>query len=165
MKRILCLITMIVLAIIIASIILYKSRQEKPLPVEVSDIKTIHFYYSTGNMMNAWVSYDITKDANGKRTAIIKLDGQNEEDALRIEVDEEVLTSLEEVLKKYEVGKWNNFNKSDPNVLDGNSFSLSVHFEDNTLIDASGYMMYPTNYREVKLELDSIFEKLYNDNK
>lgn len=129
-----------------------------------SQIKYMHFYYSTGTMINAWVRYDVDK-TNDKYVASIKPNGISEDDILKVDVNKDFIDRIQSIMEKYNVNKWNSFNKSDPYVLDGNSFSLSLSYEDGTDIDASGYMKYPKNYSEVKSELDSLFMKLYEDNK
>lgn len=44
------------------------------------------------------------------------------------------------------VRKWNGFNESDPNVLDGNMFSLDIELEGGRFIRAHGSNAYPPNY-------------------
>ena len=73
------------------------------------------------------------------------------------------LERIEKVLKDNHVEKWNGFNKNDKNVLDGDSFSMSITTREGEEIDAHGYMKWPTNYGEVKTELDKIFEDIRKD--
>ena len=46
-------------------------------------------------------------------------------------------------------------------VLDGDSFSINIKYSGDKRVDASGYMMWPKNYREVKQFLDKELGSLY----
>ena len=129
--------------------------------IVISDIKSFHFNYSVGYMANAYVVYEI-EYKDDKYFALVKPNGISEEDRKEIQVDKAFVSSVEEVLRKYQVEKWNGFNKSDQNVLDGDSFSLSIGNENGNYISASGYMKWPNNYSDVRKELDLIFMEIYN---
>ena len=109
--------------------------------------------------MNAYTRYEINKK-DGKYIATIKQYGKSDEEAQKVEVSENKVKELESILNKYNVIKWNGFNQNDKNVLDGDSFSLSIHMEDDKDISASGYMKWPDNYKNVREELNSFFEDL-----
>ena len=132
--------------------------------VQITELKDFHFGYSTSMMMNAYVSYDIKYDFN-EYTATIKPDMVAQEDSVTIKVSHKEVLEILEVLKIYDVSKWDGFNESDKDVLDGNSFTLSVGFMNSERISASGYMKYPKNYIDVKKELDEIFMKMYRNKK
>ena len=95
----------------------------------------------------------------------IKPTGITEEETLKIEISPKEINKIEKILKENEIGNWNGFQKTDKNVLDGNSFSLSIRFTNNDSISASGYMKYPNNYKKVQAELDKFFMDIYNKNK
>lgn len=157
MKKI-WIILIIVLVIIISLMVILKRRK---IELTKDNIKYIHFSYSTGNMMYSNVQYYVDyKDY--KYIATIKPDGLSEEEAKKIEIDENTIEKLINVLNKYKVYNWNNFHKNDKRILDGNSFSFYLSTKDNKTIEASGYMKWPKNYSNVKSELDSIFSSLYN---
>ena len=150
----------IIILLIPIIIILYILLKIKRKPVEIENIKYLHFGYSTGTMINAYVSYDLSyKD--GKYIVKIKPNGKSEEEVKEREITKKEVKKIEEIVEKYEVYKWDGFNKSDPNVLDGNSFNMSITLKEGKIISASGYMKYPNNYREVKDELDDLFMKMY----
>ena len=130
--------------------------------VKITDIKYLSFYYTQGNVMNSNVKYTLTYE-NNKYIAEIKPNFKNEEEIKKVEIKKNDIEKIIETLKKYNVNKWNGFNKSDKYVLDGDSFSLYITFLDNTKLSASGYMMYPKNYNEVKNVLDEIFLSYYNE--
>ena len=63
--------------------------------------------------------------------------------------------SFAEKLDKLGVRSWDGFSKSDPDVLDGSSFSLEIVLADGKTMHAHGCNAYPKNYRE--------FEKMLNE--
>ena len=97
--------------------------------------------------MNASESFDIEIE-DGKYIVKVKDDGMDPEDARRYEVDKYQIKRFESLLNEINIYKWNGFNKSDKNVLDGSSFSISINWGDERNISAHGYMMYPSGYRE-----------------
>ncbi len=129
--------------------------------VEIKELKSLDFFYTNGYAYNADVSYKIECDE--ECLLIVKPYLKGEEESITVKISNEDIKKIEEILRKYEVGKWNGFSKSDQNVLDGDSFHFYVTFKDNTKISASGYMMYPTNYGKVEKELEEIFESLIGE--
>ena len=155
------IIFIVVIVIIVLLFIFVRGRRNK---VIISSIKSFSFSYSVGYAMNSYVRYNMELIDN-KYKVIIKPNGIPDDDALEVEVDKRVMLDVEEVLKKYKVNLWDGFQKSDKNVLDGDSFSLSVSMIDGGSISAHGYMKWPNNYGNVKGEIDSIFMNIYNKNK
>jgi len=133
-----------------------KDKLEKDEVAKISNIKSFYFSYSNGYAMNAYTRYEINK-VDGKYVSKIKQYGKSDEEAQIIEISEETVRELERILNKYEVTKWDGFKESDQDVMDGDSFSCSIHMEDGKNISASGYMVWPTHYRDVVSELDSFF--------
>ena len=158
----------LVIGLMVGGALLMKKKNEQEIiqKVEIGEITSLYLSYSRGYMINSNIRYDFNydKDSNSYH-ATIKPYGIDEEDKLETEVDEIFKDSLKEILVKYEVGKWDGFNKSDQNVLDGDDFSFGVRFEDKTSISASGYMMWPENYGSVRDELDTLFMNIYNSEK
>lgn len=150
------LIICIIILIITITISYLLSNRKK---TEISNIKTLRFFYTTGYHINADVSYEI--NCKNKCIATIKPSGISNEEAFQKEVDNNVKNKIEKVLQKYHVEKWDGFNKIDKNVLDGNSFSINISMDDDKTINASGYMKWPENYSEVKKELNKIFMEIY----
>ena len=66
--------------------------------------------------------------------------------------------NVAETLHRLGVEKWDGFCKSDPNVLDGESFSLEIVLADRKKITAHGCNAYPQNYHEF---LDCLDEAVY----
>ena len=150
------IILIIIVLIILITIIFFASTKKES---SIKDIQNFHFSYTTGNYMNAYVIYDLNHE-NNKYIVTIKPNNIDNEQAKKIEVDKNTVNKITKTLNKYNVEKWNNFNKSDKHVLDGNSFSLSLKTK-NCKVSANGYMKWPKNYTEVKQELDKIFDKIY----
>ena len=128
--------------------------------LKIDNIKSLHFSYSNGYMMDAYTTYDITLEDN-KYYVTIKPYGIPEEESQKIELNNDQIEKIISILNEYEVYKWNNFHESDKYVLDGDSFSFSMYTLDDKYISASGYMRYPKNYGEVEKSLDDILGSLY----
>ena len=152
---IICLLLLII--VLITCAILTKHKKDN-----ISNIKEMRFSYSTGTAINANVFYEI-KCHNNSCLATIKPSDIPEEECAETKINKTTIVEIENILNKYEVSKWNNYDKSDKNVLDGNSFSIYITMENDKSITAHGYMKWPKNYNEVKSELDIIFNKIYNN--
>lgn len=128
----------------------------KPL----NDIVHFNFRYTYGNYRGAFVEYIVLK-GDTEYGVSLKLRGDDEDNRVEFSVDADTVKRLEDILNTYKVSKWDNFNKSNKHVLDGNSFSLSVKTGSGVSVGAHGYMSYPRNYSEVKQALDDLFVNLY----
>ena len=125
----------------------------------VKDIISFKFRYTYNNSKDGFVEYIILKGDN-EHGASVKLRNESAEERREFPVRSEDVLRLEEILNRYKVGKWDGFNKSNKLVLDGNSFSLYLKTNDGTSVEAHGYMRYPSNYKEVRQELDGLFEEI-----
>ena len=155
-----------VLVLIGGGIMLFKNRSKKIKEDElnIENIKSFYFTYTNGYMINAYTRYHLSFEDN-KYLVEIKPYGVSEEDKLETEVEKDVLEKIVNILKKYQVNKWNGFNKSDHGVMDGDSFNLSVNFLNDKAVSASGYMRWPNDYRNVRDEISDIFMEIYNKEK
>ena len=156
-KYIICIIIGIIL---LAALFIFLETLNKK-NVEMKGIKSMRFTYTKGYMANAYVIYEI-EYKDGKYISKIKPYGVSEEETITKEVDIKFISKMQEIFNKYEVYKWNGFNKNNKDVLDGDSFSFNLSTIDNGDITAHGYMSWPKNYSEVKSELDNLFESLLN---
>lgn len=129
--------------------------------MNIKSISYLRFFYTQGYAINSDVSYEINCD--DKHTVKIKPYGKSEEEAIELVIDANTLNKIMDVLNKYKVVKWDGFNKSDRDVLDGDSFSFTLTYNDGINIYASGYMSWPENYRNVRDEFDNIFKEIEND--
>lgn len=149
---------LIIIGIIIVSVFLFFFLKKEK---NITNINELTFSYSTGNYMNASVSYELV--CKDKCILSFKDDGVSYEDAKEYEVDKKILKEIEIILKQYHVARWDKFHKFDKNVLDGNSFSFRVCYENDQEIEANGYMKWPKNYQEVKKELNELFSNYMRD--
>ena len=160
------LILMIVAALLIGigGLCIVKEKMKDKINInelEVSNIKSFYITYSNGYMINAYTRYQLILE-DGVYIAKIKPYGVYEEDELEIKVEETLMEKIVNILVKYEVNKWNGFDKTDKYVLDGDSFSFSVLLNNDKSISASGYMMWPEHFRDVVGEISPLFMDIYN---
>lgn len=132
-----------------------------PKDKKIENITHLRFTYTTGYHMNASVSYEINL-IDDKYIATIKPTDLPEESAKEIELNKKQVEEIENKLNEYHVSRWNNFHKNNQYVLDGDSFSINIKSNDLE-ISASGYMIWPNNYREVRSYLDTQLGSLYKE--
>ena len=153
MKKVYVIIGLIIIVLGGCCYLLFRNKNKINVnELEVSNIKSFYFGYSNGYMINSNIRYEL-KIEDEKYIA------------KTIEVSKDIMDKASEIFKKYEVNKWDGFNKSDHNVMDGDSFSLGIWFNDDKSIHASGYMMWPDNYRNVREEISDLFMEIYNREK
>lgn len=155
MKYIIIICVVIILLIVLGIVLLPRIKEKK-----IENMNHLRFTYTTGYHMNASVQYEINL-VDGKYIASIKPTDLPEESIQEFELSKDKVKEIEDKLNEYHVGRWNGFNKSNKYVLDGDSFSLNIRLGKDDFIDASGYMMWPNNYREVRDYLDSVLGSLY----
>lgn len=151
---IIALITLTVLGVILVF------TAKKTTVSSIESLKSLHFSYSNGYMMNAYTTYDISLE-DDTYYVTIKPYGIPEEESQKVKLDNETIEKLINVLNEYNVAKWDGFHKSDQNVLDGDSFSFSMYTLEDRYISASGYMSWPENYRNIEDAFDEILGSLY----
>ena len=154
------IIIVVVIILIIISIVLLTNKKSN---VVIKDSVRLRLLFTQGYMMNADTEYEYKLEED-KYIMNIKPYLVDRENIVSFEVDKKVIKEIENILNKYEVYKWDGFNKSDNNVLDGDSFAFSV-YTNEVRINAAGYMKYPDNYGTVKEEIVKIFEREYEKNK
>lgn len=129
-------------------------------PKTIDTIEYMRFSYSSGWDAYSYTRYEIEK-IDEDYYLDIKPSGVPEEEIQTIRLDKETINKIIDIFNKYNVSKWNRFNKYDKDVLDGDSFSFDLKTEDNNYISASGYMKWPNNYKEVRKELYDLLNPLY----
>lgn len=130
-------------------------------PVEVSKATYVYFTYSSGTYMNSGNSYEASLRDDGVVEVKVRQDGQAEEDVPVIETDKSFLEKIDSIIGKNNVAKWNGFNRSARDVLDGDGFSLSIRMDNGQSISAGSYMAWPDGYGTFKGEMDTLFIELY----
>jgi len=126
---------------------------------KITELTRLDFGYSTSTAMNGNVSYNI--NCSDKCFLTIKPNDIAEEEKQEVELDKKTIKKLIGILNKYDVANWDGFSKSDPNVLDGDSFHMYLTIQDKKTISASGYMKYPKNYGKVENELNNLLGGYY----
>lgn len=124
---------------------------------KIENIKHLYFSYTSGYAMYSYTTYEL--DCNDKCILKVKPDGLPDEEKQEVEIPKEKLLEIESKLNEYNVSRWNGFNKSDKYVLDGDSFSFNLDYNDNDKISAHGYMIWPNNYSNVKSYLINTFNE------
>jgi len=127
---------------------------------QITEISSFRFSYQVGNYMNGSVAYELKKEKDGSYTARIKPNQVADEDAHVYTVGKDFADELAAFLREKKVSRWNGFQKSDKNVMDGNGFSFSLWTTEDKRIAASGYMRWPRGYDEVKAGIEAIFARL-----
>ena len=156
MKYVLIALAIMVIVVFTALVVIKLNKKTKP----INGLTYMHFTYTTGYHMYAYTIYDI-EYKDGKYMASIKPTDVPDEEKKEVELSSEVVTNIEKKLTEYKVSKWDGFNESDHGVLDGNSFSFSLKYENEESISAHGYMRWPDNYRDVRNYLDEVLGSLY----
>ena len=162
MKWYIWVIIAVIIIVAIVLLIIFLNRKKDgttpPKKIELNNIDSLEFSYSVGYAMNAYYRYELV--CSDKCIIKIKPNGVPEEETQEYDVSEELMKKLVDMLNKYEVYKWDGFDRTAKDVLDGDSFSFTIRMKDETSIHASGYMMWPDNYRSVKEEFNNIFGEL-----
>lgn len=121
----------------------------------VNNSKLIGFNYSFSAAPRG-DNYSIEIENNiFKYESIFLRDGNKE-----IKIDSKLLDDLKDLYLKYDVYKWDGFNKYPKNVLDGKSFTIKFKFEDGKSCYASGANAFPKNYKEFKDDMDELFKPI-----
>ena len=120
--------------------------------------KVFSFSYSFGSYFDGYCDYNLNLINNVvKYTAYCN---GNDKSNIEKEVDKSYLDEIEKIIKDNNIADWNEFNKSDDDILDGYGFSLEIGYSDGKNIIASGYMKYPDNYDEVHQKIVEFLTKL-----
>lgn len=73
------------------------------------------------------------------------------------------LAAFSALLDEWDLAAWDGFRQENSTVLDGESFSLNVAFEDGSGIDAVGTNSFPDGYYEKKGAIQAFFEALMRE--
>ena len=103
------------------------------------------FHYSYGSFFDGEWEYKVYERGGNAYILAKGMNGVDLNAASRVEAS--VLDDITGILKEYKMFKWDGFNKSDYDVMDGYGFGLSAVYGEQELI-ASGYMKYPRGYWE-----------------
>lgn len=160
MKRFILFISAIILVIVSYFSITYfqKFRKSKVLENTILSSEIVNFKYDYGSYNGGYYEYEISKS---KEKTIFTAYGLNGVDLnIETEVETSTLNDILEIVKEQNIASWNNFSKSDDNILDGYSFSIEIKFKNGETINAHGYEKYPKNYDITHKALSNYLEKL-----
>ena len=74
------------------------------------------------------------------------------------EFDADLAEELQKIISSYDLFSWNGFHKSNPNVLDGESFSLGLRFADGITVNAYGENSFPEGYHDATNRIDAVLD-------
>ena len=104
------------------------------------------FKYEFGGGWTTTYTYEIKKVDN--KYSFKATESLKDSETVLKEISKKDVEKLEDIIKKYEIDKWNGFNDSDNDIMDGTYFSLDVKYDSGSVIKAYGYMKSPDNYQE-----------------
>ena len=124
----------------------------------IYQINNLEYSYTSGYGINQNVNYKI--DCEDDCVLYIKEYEKDEDDLIKIKLSNKDMDKFESILNKNHILSWKGFSKSDKNVLDGDSFYFRLRYNDDEKLSASGYMMYPSHYREFKTSFEEYVNSL-----
>ena len=124
----------------------------------IYQINDLQYSYSNGYGMNQDVIYNI----NCENKCILKIKEYQklDDDIITIKLSNKDMDKFVSILNKNHISSWKGFSKSDKNVLDGDSFSFHLRYNDDEKLSASGYMMYPNHYNSFQKEFENYVDSL-----
>ena len=129
----------------------------------VNESGIVDFYYSYNATIGAdSYSYHVEKTDDG-----ITFTYEGMEDwqygEMTAEVGEDILDRLEELYRSCNIVRWDGFNMDNPDMLDGDGFSLGLVFADDTLLTAHGSNAYPSGYQDFVSKMREILEPIKDE--
>lgn len=80
-----------------------------------------------------------------------------------LQISKDIIDQLNDACLKYKIAEWDGYSRYNKYVLDGESFSLYIKFNDGKSISASGHNAFPSNYSEFCNSIDLIFKPLKDE--
>ena len=74
-------------------------------------------------------------------------------------MDPGLVAELQEIIQLFDVEAWDGFDESNPNVLDGEFFSLELKYADGTSVYATGDNAFPNGYFDVSDRIETLLQK------
>ena len=71
-----------------------------------------------------------------------------------------LIQELNRIVSQYDLISWNGFSENDPDVLDGEMFSLHMVMADGTNVSAAGCNVFPDHYFEFTGEIDRLLREI-----
>lgn len=139
----------------------FPSEGKKPSPID-TDYQLSRFYFQYRNSFRGGTySYNIRKENSIYLFEYDCVDVKYGK--LIMEISNEKAEEVISLLKQLKVGKWNGFNGSNPDMLDGYSFTMSADFEDGAHLYCCGENNFPDGFFELRDQLRKIFSPVIKE--
>ena len=129
---------------------LYTATVDEALNVTLTPVRALStfFLYRGGEIYRD--SYRISRGPEGYLVSV--------SDGEPLAIDAASVAALERVVEDYGLERWDGFDESEPNVLDGEGFWLEIGLTDGTHILARGDNAFPEDYFEAMDALQRILD-------
>ena len=117
-------------------------------------------YETIGTAMGSETELSIVREGDGFTATQSSCGRQT---VRRASVEQMVGEQVTDILRAHDALSWNGFEKSDPLVLDGTSFTLAVAFDDGTTISARGTNSYPKGLSAAVGEIKNLFDQFLRE--
>ena len=125
------------------------------------DVLVESFSYETvGMAMGSEMELSIIREGDGFTVTQSFDGGQTVRSA---SVEQMVGEQVTDILRAHDALSWNGFEKSNPLVMDGSSFILSIAFDDGTEISARGTNSRPKGLPDAMREIQSLFDRFLSE--
>ena len=128
--------------------------------IKIEGIKEMTYDYVNEN--NIGVEYFIKCDDSC--TAKITKYGVSDSNEIKLKLKEDTLLEIEDLLNKYDVVSWHNYDKIDEKEEKGESFNIEIYMKNGHNVSSYGVFSLPNNFYNVKNELDNIFLNIESEN-
>ena len=125
------------------------------------DVLVESFSYETvGTAMGSETTFSIVREDGGFTVTQSFGGGRT---VRRAYVGETAGAQATDILRAHNALSWDGYAKSDPRVLDGTTFTLSVAFDDGTNISAQGANNYPKGLSAAVGEIKNLFDQFLRE--
>ena len=125
------------------------------------DVLLESFCYETvGTAMGSEMELSIIREGDGFAVTQ-SFDG--EQTVRSAYVEQMVGEQVNDILRAHDALSWNGFEKSNPLVMDGSSFILSITFDDGTTISARGTNSYPKGLSAAVQEIEDLVDRFLSE--
>jgi len=80
-----------------------------------------------------------------------------------VHVGQENAAQATDILRAYNALSWDGFAVSDPNIADGESFTLRIAFDDGSSVAARGTNSYPKGMTAAVREIQNLFDRFLSE--
>lgn len=138
-----------------------KTETQPVINTEGAKITKFHYRYD-GSIAGLNYAYTLQKKSDNylftyENPLNPRLDGRQKE------VDNEIIDKLHRLYDKYEIAEWNGFDKTGNMVVDGDSFSLEILFDNEEKLRAGGANASPKGYYDFRKDLDEVFKPIVDE--